>query len=95
MFYDICSPSLHVELALYVSDTAVIATPRQATLLVKYLETYISDLEQWLGRWRITINISRAPRLFSKRPVDESRNPDEFSSSESQSNGSIPPVILK
>jgi hypothetical protein len=84
MFYDISSPSLHVEVALYVSDTAVIATPRQPTLLVKYLETYISGLEQWLGRWRIAINISRASRLFSKRPADESQNPDDSSSSGSQ-----------
>jgi hypothetical protein len=38
------SPSRHVELALYADDTAVIATSRQPALLVKCLETYLSDL---------------------------------------------------
>jgi hypothetical protein len=91
----ISSPFRHVELALYVSDTAVIATPPQPTLLVKNLETYISDIEQWLRKWRIAISVSKDPRFSSLRPVDTSRNPDEFSSSGSQSNGSIPPVILE
>jgi hypothetical protein len=68
---------------------------RQPTLLVKYQETYISDLEQWLREWRIDINISRAPRFSSKRPVNASQNPDEFSFSGTQSNGSIPRVILE
>jgi hypothetical protein len=31
------SPSHHVELALYVDDTAIIATSRKPTLLVSYL----------------------------------------------------------
>jgi hypothetical protein len=35
----------HVELALYVDDTAIIATSLQPALLVIYLETYLSDLE--------------------------------------------------
>ena len=43
---DMPSLSCHVELALYADDTAVIATSRQLALLVKYLETYLSDLER-------------------------------------------------
>jgi hypothetical protein len=39
------TPSRHVELALYADDTTIIATSRQSALLVKYLETYFSDLE--------------------------------------------------
>jgi hypothetical protein len=41
---DMPSPSRHVELALCADDTAIITTSRQPTLLVKYLETYLSDL---------------------------------------------------
>jgi hypothetical protein len=61
------SPSRHVELALYADDTATIATSRQPALLVKYLETYLGDLEQWLSRWRIAINVSKSSvMLFAK-----------------------------
>jgi hypothetical protein len=41
---DMPSPSRHVELALYADDTAVIATSLQPALLLRYLETYLSDL---------------------------------------------------
>jgi hypothetical protein len=64
---DMPSPSHQVELALYADDTAVIATYRQPALLVKYLDTYLSGLERWLGEWRIAINISKSPAmLFAK-----------------------------
>ena len=54
---DMPSPSHHSELALYMDNTAVIATSCQPTLLVKYLETYLRDLDQWLSEWRILINV--------------------------------------
>jgi hypothetical protein len=64
---DLPSPSHHVELALYADDTAVIATSRQPALLVKYLETYLSDIERWLSEWRIAINVSKSSAmLFAK-----------------------------
>ena len=65
-------------------DTAVIDTCRQPTLLVKYLEAYLSDLERWLNEWRIAINDCSSPR-----PVDASRNCEHYSSSRRQSNGSM------
>jgi hypothetical protein len=52
-------PSRHVDLALYADDKAIIATSRKSALLIRYLETYLSDLERWLREWRITINISK------------------------------------
>jgi hypothetical protein len=52
---DIPSLSRHVELALYADDTTVIATSRQPALIVRYLETYLSDLERWLSKRRIAI----------------------------------------
>jgi hypothetical protein len=55
---DMPTPSRHVELALYADDTAVIGTSRQTALLVKYLETYLSDRERYLSEWRIAINVS-------------------------------------
>jgi hypothetical protein len=41
-------PSHHVELVLYAEDTANISMPCKPSLLVSYLESYISDLEWWL-----------------------------------------------
>jgi hypothetical protein len=41
---DTPSSSNHVELTLYADDTAIIATSRKPTLLVSYLQSYLSDL---------------------------------------------------
>jgi len=58
------SPSRHVELALYADDTTFIVTPR---LFVKYQETYLSDLERWLKKWRIATSVSKdSAVLFNK-----------------------------
>lgn len=64
---DIFSPSRHVELALYGDDTAVIVTSQRPALLIIYLEIYLSDLERWLKKWRITIDVSQSSvMLFAK-----------------------------
>jgi hypothetical protein len=41
---DMPTLSHHVELALYADDTAVIATSHKSTLLVSYLDSYLTDL---------------------------------------------------
>jgi retron-type reverse transcriptase len=46
---DLPTPSHHIELVLYPDDTAVIATSRKPTLLVSYLDSYLSDLQGWLS----------------------------------------------
>jgi hypothetical protein len=58
------SHSHHVEFALYADDTAVIATPRQPALLVKYLETYLSDQERWLSEWMIAITVWKSSAIL-------------------------------
>jgi hypothetical protein len=59
--------SHHVQLVLYADDTAIIATSRKSTLLIKYLETYLSDLEPWVRERRIAINVSKSnAMLFAK-----------------------------
>jgi hypothetical protein len=42
---DMPSPLHHVKLALYMDDTAIIATSSKTTLLVSYLESYVNDLQ--------------------------------------------------
>ena len=67
-------PSHHVELALYADDTAVIATSRKPALLVSYLESYLADLELWLRKWRIAINVSKSmAMLFTRRHIQTPR----------------------
>ena len=42
---DILTPSRHVKLDFYAGDTAIIALSRKPTLLVSYLEAYLSNLQ--------------------------------------------------
>jgi hypothetical protein len=63
---DTPSPSRH-ELALYADDTAIVATSRRSSLLVSYLEAYLSRLEHWLRDWRIATNATESNAvLFAK-----------------------------
>jgi retron-type reverse transcriptase len=41
--------SRHVNLVLYMDDMCITTASHQPVLLVKYQETYLSDLERWLG----------------------------------------------
>ena len=70
-------PSYHVYLALYADEMAVIATSRKPTLLVSYLECYLSNSERWLREWRITINVSNSTTMLFTRLV----HPEASSSS--------------
>jgi len=54
---DMPTPSHHVELVLYVDDTAFIATSRYPALLLSHLEAYLSDLKRCLTEWRMAINV--------------------------------------
>jgi hypothetical protein len=54
---DVPTPTRHVELAQYADYTALVATSRNPSLLVDYLEAYLGRLELWLRDWRITINV--------------------------------------
>jgi hypothetical protein len=64
---DIPTPSHHVELVHYAGDTAVIATARKPTLLISYLESYLSDLQRWWSEWRIAINFSKSSAIIFAR----------------------------
>jgi len=68
--------SHHVELALCADDTAIIATSRKPTLLVSYLESYLNDLQRWLGDWRIAINVTKNTAIISRVPDGALSNPD-------------------
>jgi hypothetical protein len=72
---DMPSPSHHVELALYADDTALIATSRTPTLLVRYLESYLNDLQRWLSEWRIAINVSKSSAIIFARAGRRSFQP--------------------
>jgi hypothetical protein len=71
---DIPTPSRHVELALYADDTALEATFRSPSPIVKYLEAYLCRLEHWLQDWRISINVSKSTAmLFTTRHIQRPR----------------------
>jgi hypothetical protein len=64
---DTPSPSYHVELALYVDDTAIIATSCKPTPLVGYLQSYLNDLQRWLSEGRVPINVSKSTAIIFAR----------------------------
>ena len=61
---DIPTPSRHIELAVYVDDTALVVTSKQPVLLVKYLETHLSEVEKWLRDWMIAINVGKSAAVL-------------------------------
>jgi hypothetical protein len=64
---DMPTSSHDIELALYADDTAIITMSRKPTLLVSYLESYLSDLQRWLSDWRIVINVSKSSAMIFAR----------------------------
>jgi hypothetical protein len=71
---DMPVPSHHVELALYADYTAVMDTSRKPALLLSYLESYLTDLELWLRKWRIAINVSKSmAMLFTRKRIQSPR----------------------
>jgi hypothetical protein len=60
-------PSHHVDLTHYADDRAVIATSRKPTLIVRYLESYLKDLQRWLSEWRIALNVSKSNAIIFAR----------------------------
>jgi hypothetical protein len=72
---DIHKPSLHVELAQYVDDTALTATSRSPSLLVGYLEAYLGRLERWLRDWRIAINVLKNTAVLFIKAARRIRKP--------------------
>jgi hypothetical protein len=71
---DMPVPSCHVQIALYADDTTVIANSRKPALLVSYQESYIADLELWLKKWRIAINVSKSMAMrFTSRRIQNPR----------------------
>ena len=71
---DMPVPYHHFELALYADNTAVIVTSRKPALLVCYLEAYLAELERWLSKWRIAINVPNSTAMvFTRRRIQYPR----------------------
>jgi hypothetical protein len=91
---DTPTPSRHIELAQYADDTALIATSRDPSHPVGYLEAYLGRLELCLRRWKIGTKVSKSTAVLFAKPGRSSRKPGQCSFSESQFIGSKPPAIL-
>jgi hypothetical protein len=60
------TPSQHVKLALCADNTALVATSREPSLLVRYLETYLSRFQHCLRDWMIATVSKSTVVLFIK-----------------------------
>jgi hypothetical protein len=90
------TPSDHVKMAVYEDDMATIATSFQPALLLRHLESYLSDLVWWPKEGRIFFNVvsNSIAMLFAKTGRRIPKH-DHFNSTLTgiQSIGSIPPVM--
>ena len=64
---DIPSPTHHVEMELKANYTALIATSRKTTLLLKNIESNLNDLQRWFSDWRKVINVSESTAIILAR----------------------------
>jgi hypothetical protein len=64
-----------VELAQQADDTALVATSRSSSLLVRYLEAYLGRLELWLRDWRITINVIKSTAMLFVKATRRNQKP--------------------
>jgi hypothetical protein len=72
---EIPTPSRQVELAQCADGTALIATSRDPSLLVGYLEAYHGRLELWLRNRRIAINVSKSTAVLFAKNARSARQP--------------------
>jgi hypothetical protein len=86
---DMTKLSCQVELAVCAVDTAFIVTFHQPTLLVSYLQTYLSKFDRCLRDWRIAISVSRSTAVFFMKTETLPKAPTSSVLLGSQSSGSI------
>jgi hypothetical protein len=99
---DIPTPSRHVELAQYTDNTALEATSHSRSLLVGYLEAFLSVIWRPISLdWRAGYGIGGLPSMSQRallcsllRLRDAFKNPEQCNFSESQYNGSKQHGIL-
>jgi hypothetical protein len=64
---DLSTPLHRFNLALYADYSAVIITSRKPTLLVIYLDSYLTDFRRRLSEWRIAISVSKSSAMILVR----------------------------
>jgi hypothetical protein len=66
---------VNVEQAHYADETAVVATSQSPSLLVGYLEVYLSRLGRWLWDCRISNNVSKSTAVLFVKAAKRLRKP--------------------
>ena len=57
------------KLALFADDTAVLARGLSLAYIIRSLQHHINELETWLDRWRIKINVSKSAAVMFTRKL--------------------------
>ena len=50
-----------------MDDTTIIATSRKPTLIVRYLESYLNELQRWLSELLFVINVPKSNVIIFSR----------------------------
>lgn len=64
----------NVELSLYADDTAILTTAKRTNTAIKKLNNYLIKLEDWLEKWKITLNIGKTQLIrfsYCRIPPEE------------------------
>lgn len=58
---------VNATLAIYADDTAILCRSKSATLVTRYLQRTLDELEAWLRLWRIVLNPAKSNAMLITR----------------------------
>lgn len=64
----------NVELSLYADETAILTISKRTDTAIKKLNNYLIKLENWLDKWKITLNTGKTQLIrfsHSRLPLEE------------------------
>lgn len=56
-------------IALFADDTAILSRGKLQTNIIRHLQQHIYELETWLSRWRIQINVDKSAAVMFTRTL--------------------------
>lgn len=64
----------NIELSLYADDTAILTSAKKTDTAIKKLNKYLIKLEDWLDKWKITLNTGKTQLIrfsYGRLPPEE------------------------
>ncbi|GBN31588.1 putative RNA-directed DNA polymerase from transposon X-element [Araneus ventricosus] len=55
------------QLYLFADDTAILSTARNSTTILNDIQRHLNQLEEWLIKWKIKVNVEKSQAVFFSR----------------------------